>query len=252
MRNSVQLPGILSVREQRLAEVYRSMDVKSSIRLVKLLGLLGRFAVSICVVALLTSVTVVAAPPPEVGLPVKVVNTPTVNIGNSPTITLGNTPNVTIANTPSVNIANTPVSVTGNVSLSTSSALPVVNELNSGNPIPLVTTPGAIEAYQSTCNIGILLTCNFTAVPTGKLLVVKEFDFDGVGTSFSQLQLVTAIGGNPSVFHDFVGASMASHFAAHQGTTIYADSTGSPLCSISAGGITTATCNISGYLVNTQ
>lgn len=89
-----------------------------------------------------------------------------------------NTPSVTVANTPSVSVTNSPT-----VKLSGGTSVVVTNQPDGqGNPTPLATLE-AVELYGSTCNFsfngGTVGTCEFTAVPQGKQLVIQEFDAEG-------------------------------------------------------------------------
>jgi hypothetical protein len=194
-----------------------------------------------------------AAPndPPK---PVYVTNTP---LPVSGSLTIGSLPSVTIANTP-LSVSGT-VGISGPVNFSTSSPLTVTNALDSSSkPIPLVVSEPAIVPYQSSCTVGLALTCEFSAVPPGKRLVIQEFDAIAVvnSGSLTSTQLDVPVNGT-SVFHSFTVVNNGGNtYVTNQSTTLYADPGSTPLCSINTNGSipagSTPACAISGYLVPAQ
>ncbi len=184
--------------------------------------------------------------------PVVVTNTP---LPVSGSLTIGSLPNVTIANTP-LPVSGT-VAISGPVTFSTSGPLTVSNALDSSsNPIPLVVAPPTLQPYQSSCTVGLALECNLAAVPSGKRLVIQEFDVQAQVSSgtLTGSQLATSLNGT-NVFHSFpVTNNGGNFFVTHQATTLYADQNTNPLCSIDTNGSISGTpaCNVSGYLVPAQ
>jgi hypothetical protein len=231
------------------------------------------------VVSLFTATTAVSIPalgqnklsPPPAGLsvPVTVVNTSgqpvptaaqgtthvagTVDVGNTPSVTVVNTPSVNVANTPSVSIAGTPT-----ITLAPGSSTNVTNPLDGqSNRIPLATAEGA-QPYEDTC--GFLFggqgsgSCSFQAIPSGKRLVIQEFDALGIletGLKPILIEVVLAKG------HSFAATLMGNpggfdYFATHQETRLYLSS-GTPSCFVAASGVSSTgeyACAFSGYLVD--
>ncbi len=201
-----------------------------------------------------------SAAPNDPSKPVYITNTPLPVAG---TLAIGSLPSVTISNTPlpvsgTVAVSGGTVGISGPVQLSSSTPLAVSNALDSSsNPIPLVVAAPALVPYQSSCTIGLTLTCSFQGVPTGKRLVVQEFDIQVQvnGGTLNSVQLTTSLGGSPSTHVFPVNNNGNNFYVTHQPTTLYADQSTTPFCGIDTNGSIsgpTPVCNVSGYLVNTQ
>ena len=196
--------------------------------------------------------------------PVQVVNTPNVNVVNSPSVSVTNTPSVSVTNTPNVSVTNTPsvnVANTPAVTLEAGASVNVTSPLDGeGNPTPLAVLD-AVQPYEDECVIFFsgsdLANCNFQTIPSGKRLVIQEFDATGVLETGLQVQFIDL---NPSsaVGHWFPATHMASsggydYFATHQETRLYSSSGATPSCGV---GITTDSqtgnyiCDLSGFLVD--
>lgn len=214
-------------------------------------------AVSLFSDCALATVPLFGQSPPSGGVtqPVQVVNTPNVNVANTPSVSVTNTPNVTVTNTPSVNVANTPT-----VALEAGAGVNVTSPLDGeGNPSPIAVLD-AIQPYEDYCQILFAGSdsgsCSFQAVPSGKRLVIQEFDATGAMETGLQVQFIDL---EPSsVYHYFPATHMASsggvdYFATHQETRLYSSSGSAPNCSV---GITTDSsigsylCQLSGFLVD--
>ena len=170
----------------------------------------------------------------------------TVNIGNTPTVSVGNTPNVTVANTPTVNLA-----AGGSVN--------VTNPPDGqNNPTPLAIMEGA-QPYEDDCSIlfsgSATGVCNFQAIPSGKRLVIQEFDSIGrIETGLKTLSLVIYSPASRQHYFTttFQGSDPATDwFAGHQETRLYLPST-TPSCAVTLSGPSTLTfaCTFSGFLVD--
>jgi hypothetical protein len=199
-----------------------------------------------------------------VTLPVKVVNTtgqpvPTAAQGTTSvagTVNVGNTPNVNVANTPSVSVTNTPT-----VSLASGASVNVVNPLDGqDNPTPLAVLE-ATQPYEDTCSFyfsgNYFGSCNFTAIPQGKQLIVQEFDAYGEVDAGNRPAYITLSGTVGGVYHYFpdtfmVSASGFDWLATHQETRLYVASGSTPNCTVglpqNSNGV--YTCNFSGFLVD--
>jgi len=201
-----------------------------------------------------------SAPQP---LPVNVVNTPNVNVANTPSVSVTNTPSVNVSNTPNVNVGNTPnvnVANTPTVSLSSGTSVNVANALDGqGNPTPLATLE-AVQIYGSQCFVvfsGLSYgSCNLTAVPEGKRLVVQEFDAQGTVESGNRpiyIQLVNTIsGGNVFTYMFMVNANGSDYLATHQETRLFVAAGQTPQCAVGLGNDSNGSyrCEISGFLVD--
>jgi hypothetical protein len=162
----------------------------------------------------------------------------TVNIGNAPSVNVTNTPTVNLATGGSVNVTNPP------------------NGQN--NPTPLAVLE-ATQPYQDTCSMtisgGINGTCNFQTVPSGKRLIIQEFD------AFGQVQrglkpiFISVYSG---IYHSFPATFMGSgntidNFNTHQETRLYVGSDHAPICDVDLSDVTQAsayTCAFSGFLID--
>lgn len=194
------------------------------------------------------------SPPQSVTQPVQVVNTPNVNVANTPSVSVTNTPNVTITNTPSVNVANTP-----NVTLEAGASVAVTSPLDGdGNPTPLAVLD-AVQPYEDECVIFFSGldngNCSFQAVPSGKRLVIQEFDTAGTLETGLKPFAIALI---PSeIGHFFTATFMGTvngydGFAMHQETHLYAPASVAPVCSLrlTASSNGNYECQLSGFLVN--
>src|SRR5215469_7846811 len=201
------------------------------------------------------------------GSPVPTAPQGTTNVAG--TVNVGNTPNVTVANTPSVNIANSPsVSISGTptVVLSPGGSTGVTNSLDGqNNPTPLAVLE-AIQIWEDSCGISIPPstnggTCNFQQIPSGKRLVVEEFDAKGIlDPGLKPVELDLIVSGLASHYFPatFMGTQSGGDdfFATHQTTRLYAPANIQPTCTVtlsanvvSGGGYY---CRLSGFLVDVQ
>jgi len=179
----------------------------------------------------------------------------TINVGNTPSVTVANTPSVTVANTPSVSISGTPT-----VTLAPGGSTNVTNPIDGqNNPTPLAMMEGA-QLYEDGCsgafggnNYG---NCYFHSVPSGKRLVIQEFDADVLVETGTKPANITLGGGLYS--HYFAATLMGNYngdqFATHQPTHMYTNVGGTPLCSTTLSNFSngSVTCNISGFLIDAQ
>ena len=179
--------------------------------------------------------------------PVQVVNTPNVNVVNTPSVSVSNTPSVNVANTPTVTLeAGAGVSVTS----------PLDGE---GNPAPLAVLD-AVQPYEDFCQVDFsgsdLASCNFQAIPSGKRLVIQEFDLNGIMETGLKPAIVGLI---PSTIpHVFTATFMGSfpdgfdEFATHQETRLYVPASSAPQCLIRATSTSYGSfnCQLSGFLVD--
>jgi len=200
-------------------------------------------------------VTVTFTPLPVQGS-VTYASTPDVNIANTPLAVSGS---VSISGTPTVSLSGTPT-----ISLSTNSSVSVSNALDSSsNAVPLLTRASdnpAFQPYQSACQIGLGLTCAFDSVPSGKRLVIQEFDFDGdIGSGNIVHVFVHTTLNSKTVLHAFTLAFMGTHsslnaYATHQQTALYSEAGSTPVCDVDIGGSNAQNmnCQVSGYLVDVQ
>jgi hypothetical protein len=179
----------------------------------------------------------------------------TVNVGNTPSVSVINTPSVNVTNTPSVNVANTPT-----VNLAAGTGITVSNPLDAqNNPAPLSVLE-AVQFYDSSCaatfNGGSDSTCSFQAVPSGKRLVIEEFDSFGlVATGINPL----VIGVNTFAdTHVFPATSIMAtgngfnSFTGHQQTRLYLKAGVTPQCHVILNNASGSEwdCQISGFLVD--
>jgi len=218
-------------------------------------------------VCLLTVCSLVAIPamaqkqPVPQPIPVNVENTPSVNVANTPSVSVTNTPNVSVANTPSVTVANTPsvdIANTPSVNLATGATVAVTSPLDSsGNPAP-VAVFDAFQPYDGTCIVSFngsnTGSCDFLpAVPTGKLLVIQEFDAIGLVETGNRPESIIAA--DHYFAYTFMGNySGVDDLATHQETRLYwsVNPEGALQCNPT---VQTASdglfdCDISGYLVD--
>jgi hypothetical protein len=124
---------------------------------------------------------------------------------------------VSIANTPSVSIAGTPT-----VSLAAGVSVGVTNPLDGQNkPTPLTIMEG-VQLYEDSCstvfNSSNSAGCYLHALPSGKRLVIQEFDADLlVGTGVKPASLLL----NGTVYSHYFPAILMGNYngdqnAAHQ------------------------------------
>jgi hypothetical protein len=98
--------------------------------------------------------------------------------------------------------------------------------------------------------------CFLRALPSGKRLVIQEFDADLlVGTGVKPANLLL----NGTVYsHYFPAILMGNYngdqYAAHQATHLYTNVAATPQCFATLSDFTTGsiTCNISGFLIDAQ
>jgi len=193
--------------------------------------------------------------------PVKVVNTPNVNVVNTPSVSVSNTPNVSVTNTPNVSIANTPsvnVANTPTVTLEAGASVNVTSPLDGeGNPTPLAVLD-AIQPYEDYCNIAFsgdpVSVCLFQTIPSGKRLVVLEFDASGqIETGLKPVIVELATPVEHFFTATFMGTSGGiDFFATHQETRQYVAPGEIPVCAVSLTGNSSQAyfCNLSGFLVD--
>jgi hypothetical protein len=178
------------------------------------------------------------------GQPVPTAAQGTTNVAG--TVNIGNAPNVNVANTPTVNLA-------GGASVN------VTNPLDGqSKPTPLAVLD-AIQPYEDSCSVlfgGISFgTCNFRAIPSGKRLVIQEFDANGgLETGLKPIALILS---TPAVDHAFTATFMGSApvydlFATHQETRLYVPPSQTPTCFVSLSGNSSLhyNCALSGFLVD--
>ena len=177
--------------------------------------------------------------------PVMVTNTPLPVQGS---VSVANTPNVNVANTPSVLISNRAVGVT--------------NPLDAANnPIPFLVTPQG-QPYEDGCIVSATTpesTCLLHTLPSGMRLVIQAVSFNSrsaSGTNVYEVFVGTTVNGSgPLDAYLALSNTGLDQYgqlwqAAQQATTLYADPSSAPFCSVAA---TSASydfrCAISGYLV---
>lgn len=182
----------------------------------------------------------------------------TVNVGNAPNVNVTNTPSVNVANTPSVSVANTPT-----VTLATGASINVTSPQDGqGNPTPLAVLE-AVHSYEDACGSffggNAFATCTFNVIPSGKRLIIQEFDA-GVSVDASLKPVSVSLGAlsNAFIYHSFTttfmgGGGGGDSFATHQETRLYASPNSHPNCVVlltgnSVGG--QLSCQLSGYLVD--
>ena len=182
----------------------------------------------------------------------------TVNVGNTPNVNVTNTPSVNVANTPSVAVTNTPtVTLAGGASVAVTSPTD-----GQGNPTPLAVLE-AVQPYQDGCQIQFCGSssafCLFRSIPSGKQLVIQEFDAVttfGLEAGLSPLSvLLTNLGLN----HYFTAVLMGTaggvgFYATHQETRLYPSTTLglAPACFVGLSGPSSQVynCQFSGFLVD--
>ena len=191
-----------------------------------------------------------SAPPPPQPLPVIVQNSAGQPV---PTAAQGTT---NVAGT--VNIGNTPA-----VTLSGEAA--VTNPLNvNDNPVPLLTTEGT-KPYEDTCSFTFNGNgggfCDFHPLPSGKRLVVEEFDA-APGTPPHGLEtgckpIIVALNVTSAVKHFFPATFMGSasghdYFATAEKIRAYGDEFTTPRCTINLTCFSDQgySCQIAGFLVD--
>jgi hypothetical protein len=162
---------------------------------------------------------------------------------------------VNIGNAPSVNVANTPT-----VSLAGGASVNVTNPLDGqSNPTPLAVLD-AIQPYDDFCRIdfsgGSGSACNLQTIPSGKRLVIQEFDAYGElegGLKPISIKLLPG-----QLYHFFTATFMGSsggadYFATHQETRLYVPSNTTPGCGVTLSSTSSFSryyCQLSGFLVD--
>jgi len=208
-------------------------------------------------------------PPSPPSLPVKVTNTPLPVTGSVNAAVTG-TVAATQSGTWNVGINGT-VPVSGTVAVSslpavTVSGLTSVGITNtSATPVFVRDTDNpAKQPFVSSCSINLstAVTCSFTSVPTSKELVIEMFTaFIGMNSGDRPIsaELGGAVNGipytfdYPLVFNNTFSAVSADVWVVQQPLTrAYSDPTTTPACGIlvNFGEGKSATCQVSGYLVN--
>jgi len=181
--------------------------------------------------------------------------TGTVNVGNTPSVNVANIPSVSVANTPSVVVTNSPT-----VTLAGGASVAVTSQLDGqGNPTPLAALE-AIQPYEDMCTAFFSGTihgaCNFQTVPSGKRLVIQEFDAGGlIETGLRPLQVLLQPVSSPHYFPaTFMGTQSGyDSYATHQDTRLYVQSTLAPSCLVYLTGPSSNgayVCLLSGFLVD--
>ncbi len=179
------------------------------------------------------------------GQPVPTASQGTTNVAG--TVNIGNTPNVNVANTPTVSLA-------GGASVN------VTNPLDGqSKPTPLAVLD-AIQPYEDSCIISFSGIadglCDFHAIPSGKRLVIQEFDaYGGIETGLKPLKILVL---TPAVYHNFTATFMGNDggfhdfFATHQETHLYVAPSQTPVCLVSLNGNSgeSYNCALSGFLVD--
>ena len=143
--------------------------------------------------------------------------------------------------------------------------VPITNQIDSqGNAAPLAVLE-ATQPYEDTCTISIVGrsggSCTFQSIPSGKRLVIEEFDGQATLGLDAMGDLVTPILirlDTPSKPHFFPATPMGTsartaYFATHQQTRIYIGSTMAPQCMLGLSGqvnVGTFVCDVSGFLVD--
>jgi len=195
-----------------------------------------------------------ASQPAPQSLPVTVQNTPNVNVTNTASVTVANTPSVSVTNTPSVNVANTP-----SVTLESGASVAVTSPVDGqGNPTPIAVLD-AFQPYEDECIIAFNgLTggsCAFQPIPSGKQLVIQEFD--AFGQIETGLKPYFALLTSWWVYHYFPATFMNSAygidtFVTNAETRLYAPASYAPGCSVylTANSYQYYNCQLSGYLVD--
>lgn len=171
----------------------------------------------------------------------------TVNIGNAPTVTVGNTPSVTISGVPTVSLAG-------------GGSVNVTNPLDSqGAPTPLAVLE-ATHPYEDSCYFmfsgSSTGSCLFQTIPSGKRLVIQEFDaFVAMETALQPTGFFLETG----VSHYFPLTAFATnaggfnYLAIHQPTQLYETGGNAPGCNIYLSGNSNGGnlhCQLSGYLLD--
>jgi hypothetical protein len=179
----------------------------------------------------------------------------TVSLASGSTVNIANTPNVNVSNMPNVNVANTPT-----VSLAAGATISVTNPLDGqNNPTPVAMLE-ATQPYEDICAIQFNGTedgtCHFLSIPSGKRLVIQEFNASGqfetgLKPIFVGLQPAVNVYAFPSTF---MGTRDGfDFFATHQETRLYGGAARAPSCSVSLSGISNSgicICAFSGFLVD--
>ena len=166
----------------------------------------------------------------------------TVNIGNAPSVNVANTPTVNLAAGGSVGVTNPPDS--------------------QNNPTPLAVLE-ATQTYYDSCGFDYIGfssgddgQCSFRAVPTGKRLVIQEFD--AAGHIDPGVKPITIFLGLVGVQHYFPATFMGEQvntdwFATHQETRLYFEANQTPICEVELSNSTARghyDCQLSGFLVD--
>jgi hypothetical protein len=186
------------------------------------------------------------------GQPVPTAAQGTTNVAG--TVNIGNAPNVNVANTPSVNVTNTPT-----VSLAGGASVNVTNPLDGqSNPTPLAVLD-AIQPYEDFCRMDFRgfsdSSCSLQTIPSGKRLVIQEFDAYGNLEGGLKPVSIRLLPGN--IFHYFTATFMgtrggADYFATHQETRLYVASNTTPSCAVALSSTSNEIyyCELSGFLVD--
>jgi hypothetical protein len=189
----------------------------------------------------------------------------TVNVGNVPRVTVDNTPNVIIANSPNVAITSMPsvtIAGTPTVTLAPGGSTSVTNPVDGqNNPMPLAVLD-AFTIWEDECVINMsnatVGTCNFVTIPTGKRLIIGEFDASGLmdaGVKPLSLGLGTGPAGHVFPVTQMGSAGGFDYFATHQATRLYSPQNAQPQCTLQISAPASHvqySCQLSGFLVDVQ
>lgn len=207
------------------------------------------------------------------GAPVTVLNTPlpvqgTVGVSNFPAIqAVSGT--VAVSNFPAfpstLTGSTVPVSGTVNANVTFPNSVAVTSPLDGkGNPTPLAVLD-ATQPYEDKCTItfgGLAVAiCNFQAIPSGKRLVVQEFDTSGAvetGLKPEAIEVVLAAATEFFPVHHYFPATFmgssggADYFASHQETHMYSPASNTPTCQVFLTDVSSGSwaCVLSGFLVD--
>jgi len=149
--------------------------------------------------------------------------------------------------------------VAGTVSFAAGASVNVTNSLDSqNNPTPLATLE-ATQPYESFCNISFNGSatgfCMFAAIPSGKRLVIQEFDAGGeIEAGLKPIIVQLSPTGTrhwfPATFMGSAGGF--DWFATNQATQLYANSGTMPGCFVDVSNNSSGVyfCQLSGFLVD--
>jgi hypothetical protein len=120
----------------------------------------------------------------------------------------------------------------------------------------------AIQTYEDSCiissfNGGASGSCPFKPIPSGKRLVIQEFDAYGYIDTGSKPIVLTL--STPAVAHSFTPTFLGNYLGAdfyntHQETRLYVAPSQTPTCGVSLSGTSSSEyhCALSGFFVDVQ